>query len=252
MTEKTSIVAVEKTLASWLRLAAIVLACYGIGISYGAQVRLPGELSALWLLSLPALLLLLSSTLAQHLAGHLGNRQEPAETAVIPAASSLSAATKTVIGQFSLPALVDKCIGDVRQQAREKDLTLSTVLHRNVPERLLGHGENLCQAISTLLGNAVKHTASGSITLNIRTLEQGQGEILLRVEVSDSGCGISRQHHTGLFEAPVALDPPNLSRVRQLVEAMGGQLGLSSEPGVGSAFWFTAIIQKAGAVEHAA
>lgn len=258
MVEKTNIDAIEHTLAKWLRLAAFVLACYGIGVSYGAQTLFPDNAGTwMWLLAVPGLLLLLSSPLAQRLAIRLNGRQAAPASAIDktgPPENSTAATTApaSVMSQFSLPALVDKCIGGVRKQAREKGLTLSTVLHRNVPERLVGHGESLCQAIGALLGNAVKYTKSGSVTLNIRTLEQGQGEILLRVEVSDTGCGISRQHQSSLFERPACIDPPNLPGVRQLVEAMGGQLGLSSEPEVGSAFWFTAIIQKAATVERAA
>lgn len=104
------------------------------------------------------------------------------------------------------------------------------------------------------MGNAIKFTAKGSITLDCRVLEKGEGELLLRFEVIDTGIGINPEQQAHLFE-PFQQGDGSTTRqyggtslglviTRRLARLMGGDAGVSSTLGEGSCFWFTARLQK--------
>ena len=113
---------------------------------------------------------------------------------------------------------------------------------------LLGDPHRLRQVLINLLGNAVKFTKTGGVTLRLSTREVANGSAAVRIEVIDTGIGIEPAALERLFRAFEQADGSmtrrfggtglGLAITRQLVELMGGQVGVTSEPGAGSTFWF--------------
>ena len=119
---------------------------------------------------------------------------------------------------------------------------------------LQGDPLHLQQVLINLMGNAIKFTNKGSVELRISTLQQDSLQTLLRFEVIDTGIGISQQVLGKIFESFTQADQ-NITRTyggtglgttisKQLVELMGGKMGVQSEPGIGSIFWFEAPFAK--------
>lgn len=139
---------------------------------------------------------------------------------------------------------------EVELMSREADKRGLKLIGRCPPAlpRAWADGTRVRQILRNLVGNALRHTPpGGSITL--RGSQDGAG--LLRIEVIDTGAGISTEHHASLFEpfwrapAPSSSGQDGLGLglglfiARSLVERQGGEIGVQSEPGWGSAFWFT-------------
>ena len=166
-------------------------------------------------------------------------------------------------GDFSLAALLNSCCALVAERAGARGLSL-TVDHAGVPDALCGDAARLSQALSNLLSNAVKFTERGGITLRVSAQPEGTAERpLLRFEVRDTGIGIAAEHVPGLFGAFVQADGSTTRRfggtglglaiTRRLAELMGGEVGVQSQLGQGSCFWFTARLQAgdpAAAARH--
>jgi CheY-like chemotaxis protein len=125
-----------------------------------------------------------------------------------------------------------------------------------IPQRLVGDPARLHQALLNYAANAVKFTDSGRITLRARQVDEDQESVTLRFEVEDTGIGIPAEILPRLFSAFEQADSSmtrryggtglGLAITRRLAELMGGAAGVSSTEGVGSTFWFTAVLRKAG------
>ncbi len=128
-----------------------------------------------------------------------------------------------------------------------------------LPANLHGDPVRLQQALLNYATNAVKFTATGTVTMRTLLLEADDESALVRFEVEDTGIGIDAQTITRLFSNFEQADTSitrkyggtglGLAITRRLVELMGGQVGVDSTPGVGSTFWFTARLKKQGADE---
>jgi len=152
--------------------------------------------------------------------------------------------------EFALDELMGRVFEIVGPAARDKGLEL--VLDTDhLPARLRGDPTRLAQVLINLLGNAVKFTRHGFVSLRARRLRDDHHGLLLRFEVQDTGEGIAPEHQAQLFQPFEQVDSSatrrhggtglGLALSRHLVQLMGGDVGLRSAPGQGSSFWFTAL-----------
>jgi PAS domain S-box-containing protein len=152
---------------------------------------------------------------------------------------------------FSLVALIETQADLLVSKARKKDLVLTTYISPNLPAIVRGDPGRLGQVILNLLGNAIKFTSSGSVTVSAvekHKITNETGPTLVRFEVTDTGIGLSLESSSKLFLPFSQVDGSTarkfggtglgLSISKNIVEAMGGKIGIESAEGKGSTFWF--------------
>lgn len=155
---------------------------------------------------------------------------------------------------FDLHQLVNSTLEMFLPQVEKKQIELSVRFSPETSFMLQGDPLHLQQVLINLVGNAVKFTSKGSVELRIGTLQQDERQTRLRFEVIDTGIGISQQAQERIFESFTQADQ-NITRTyggtglgttisKQLVELMGGKMGVQSELGIGSIFWFEAPFAK--------
>ena len=150
---------------------------------------------------------------------------------------------------FALRTLVDDAVRLVAPQARDKGLALNCDLAPDVPDVVLGDPSRLRQVLLNLLSNAIKFTQQGCVELDIGVSRDQEGSEWLRFVVTDTGVGIAHEQQDQVF-TPYAQEDASTSRrfggtglglsiSRHLIELMGGHIGFTSEPGLGSRFYFS-------------
>jgi two-component system, sensor histidine kinase and response regulator len=154
---------------------------------------------------------------------------------------------------FSVEDLLDNLAGHFSQNAREKHLEIAFILNRGVPNRVVGDKLRIWQCLNNLLGNAVKFTDSGKVTLEITWDGRSDAFHQLIFNVRDSGIGISPEVLSRLFKPFSQADSSTARRfggtglglviVQELVRGMGGTLQVVSMPGEGSRFTINLPIQ---------
>ncbi|KQW80785.1 hypothetical protein ASC65_12475 [Brevundimonas sp. Root1279] len=154
------------------------------------------------------------------------------------------------IQPFEPRKLFGEAIEIILGQIEDKELWLSQDISPDLPEVLLGDGPRVRQVLLNLMGNAIKFTDQGGVTLGVTAKPRSGGEpgVLLRVTVTDTGVGIAPELAERLFERFIQADQTTTRRhggsglglaiSRQLIEMMDGRIGVSSVPGQGSTFWF--------------
>jgi PAS domain S-box-containing protein len=155
---------------------------------------------------------------------------------------------------FDVRAVFDQVATVLSGPAHEKGLELIVACHPDVPMQLRGDSVRFGQVVSNLGSNAVKFTDSGEVVIEARVERQTPRDVVLRIDVTDTGVGIDPAARERLFEAFTQADPSTTRRhggtglglaiSRQLVDALGGELWLTSEPGTGSTFSFTARLAR--------
>lgn len=156
---------------------------------------------------------------------------------------------------FDLYGLLDSIMDTLTIPAGSKRLELGVIPDGPLPRRLHGDPVRLRQVLMNLVGNAVKFTAAGEVTIGLRVLADGADGVTLRFAIKDSGPGIRAEDRNRLFTKFSQLDYKSTRRhqgtglglaiSKELVGLMGGDIGVDSAPGGGSTFWFTVRLQAA-------
>ena len=159
---------------------------------------------------------------------------------------------------FSLKRVLDETASNFALQAGAKGLEFRCEIAPNVPDHVTGDPERLRQVLTNLLENAVKFTDAGRIGLSVATRSDSVDRCELRFAVHDTGIGIAPEFHSMVFERFSQVDTSStrkyggtglgLAISKEIVERLGGEIGVDSEPERGSEFWFTAPFLKAGEV----
>jgi two-component system, sensor histidine kinase and response regulator len=152
--------------------------------------------------------------------------------------------------EFSLRSVVEDVLSQFAERAQGKRLEIAGLVHASVPNALRGDPGRLRQILSNFVGNAIKFTERGEVTLQVHLLADREGSADIRFQVTDTGIGIGPETQARLFQPFTQADSSTtrkyggtglgLSISKQLAELMGGSVGLDSEPGRGSTFWCTA------------
>ncbi|HSH59402.1 MAG TPA: response regulator [Acidimicrobiales bacterium] len=156
---------------------------------------------------------------------------------------------------FNLRRVVEEAVDLLAERSHDKGLELASVIHPDVPTAVCGDPGRLRQVLVNLASNAVKFTDSGEVVVSTLLVEDEGDDLVVRFEVRDTGIGIAPEHQSGLFASFSQADASTTSRYggtglglaicKRLVDLMGGDIGVESEPGRGSTFWFTARLGRA-------
>jgi two-component system sensor histidine kinase/response regulator len=150
--------------------------------------------------------------------------------------------------------LVEEVVDALAEGAHRKKLELNCLVPAAVPTRVQGDAGRLRQILINLVGNAIKYTERGEVVVRVAAMEEADDAVRLRFEVTDSGIGIPADQLERIFETFTQVDHHSrrnaggtglgLSICKQLVEKMGGAIGVHSALGSGSTFWFELRLAK--------
>jgi len=169
--------------------------------------------------------------------------------------SKLEAGTLTVTtSDFDLTRTLQRVLEVMKIMAVEKSLVIEEEIDRELPMVLRGDAARLRQVLTNLVSNAIKFTDKGKITVRVARDSETVTHLLVKMSVTDTGIGIAKADQTRVFESFSQADASTtrkhggmgvgLSTAKQLVELMGGMIGVDSTPGKGSTFWFTLPFEK--------
>jgi|GEM_PF-1720869 len=155
---------------------------------------------------------------------------------------------------FDLLELLEGFADTMTLRATQKGLRLVFNIDPNVPSLLCGDAERLLQILTNLAVNAIKFTSQGEVVIHVSEESQEDENVLLRFSVKDTGIGIPEDKMEYIFEKFAQIDASNTRRFggtglglaisKRLVEMMGGNIGVFSDVGAGSEFWFTVRLRK--------
>ncbi len=152
---------------------------------------------------------------------------------------------------FELDGLIEEIVKTYKSLAQEKNISLQTEKSGSFPEHVITDRRRLMQVIVNLLRNAIKFTPEGNITIKSEVMEQRGTALKIKFSVIDTGVGIEPADIDKLFKDFSQIDTPfsrdiegtglGLSISKKLVDLLGGEIGVESEIGKGSTFWFYVI-----------
>ncbi len=155
---------------------------------------------------------------------------------------------------FDLRSTVEDVAYLMAKRAQEKDLELICMVDPDIDSHFSGDPSRLRQILVNLVGNAIKFTHQGEIVIRADVQTSTATHATLTFSVQDTGIGIPQDRQSAVFERFIQVDGSTtrkyggtglgLAICKQLVEAMGGQIGVRSKPGTGSTFWFTLTLEK--------
>jgi signal transduction histidine kinase/HPt (histidine-containing phosphotransfer) domain-containing protein/BarA-like signal transduction histidine kinase len=163
---------------------------------------------------------------------------------------------------FDLRCTVESVLELMAERVRVKELDMALIFQPDMPTKLCGDPTRLHQILTNLVGNAVKFTESGQVVIRVAQQSESEERVTIRFDVEDTGIGITENDQQLLFAPFVQADGSvtrryggtglGLAIAKQLVEMMGGTICVTSAPGHGSTFTFTASLIKQASQEPAA
>jgi len=158
---------------------------------------------------------------------------------------------------FDFKTMVWDILRDADNNASKKRQLLDCKVDSEIPDTLYGDEKRVKHVITILLSNAVKFThENGEISFNARVIDEENGIVTIKIEVTDNGIGISKEQQNNLFsifeQADSGLNREyggiglGLALSKRIIELMGGSIGVESELGKGSKFWFTCKMKRGG------
>lgn len=162
---------------------------------------------------------------------------------------------------FPLRDIIEEVMVMLAPAAHSKNLDLVPLVYNDVPNNIVGDPLRVKQVITNLVNNAIKFTQTGEVVLraSLEDEDKENNQVTLRLSITDSGVGLSRVQQQSLFNAFSQADASTarhyggtglgLAISKRLVEEMGGKIGLQSELGKGSTFWFTLTPELASSPE---
>ncbi len=158
------------------------------------------------------------------------------------------------IADFALPELVEEVLELLAPEAQRKRLELTSVMAPKLPRALRGDAGRLRQVLTNLARNAVKFTESGEVSVRVELVSEDGEVVTIRLAVIDTGIGIAADRRARLFQPFSQGDGSTTRRYggtglglvisKRITEMMGGEIGVDSEPGRGSTFWFTVRLER--------
>jgi len=153
---------------------------------------------------------------------------------------------------------VDDCVDETLKllapAAQAKNIEILGIVYQDVPENLLGDSGRIGQILTNLCSNAIKFTQEGTIQIRVMLEEENDQSVRLRINITDTGVGLSQEQQKVLFQAFTQADTTTTRRFggtglglvisKKLAESMNGKIGIESKENIGSTFWFTVELNK--------